>query len=157
MYSNLYLKEATFLAMKIFRQSIFLCLLFLLGNRSILRSQTKKIRFTKAAIEYESFLTSTFEAVKCQYFESTFKETITTIAIEEQKKVDSLTIMAMKMQPIAPTKSIDVRLKFILLGDGHKASYCMDRFGVFVDGDGKFFENKLLYRFIISKMLPGIW
>lgn len=143
--------------MKIYCMSIFYCLFIFLSNLNIVHSQTKKTRVTKAIIKYESFATTTSEAVKCQYFEATFNETIKTIVVEDQKKIGLLTVDIKKMRPIGNRKSIDVRLKFTLCGDRPKVEYCMDRFGVFLDSNGRCFENKSLYDFIIGQLPGGGW
>ena len=143
--------------MRISFMSIFCCLFIFLSSLSIVHSQTKKARFTKAIIKYESFATTTSEAVKCQYLEATFKETIKTIVVEDQKKIGLLTIGTKKMRPIGNRKSIDVRLKFTLCGDRSKVEYCMDRFGVFLDSRERCFENKSLYDFIIGQLPGGGW
>ena len=135
----------------------FFGLFIVLSNFNISHAQTRKAKFTKAIIEYESFITATSEAVKCQYFESVFKQTIKTIVVNDQKKVDSLAIEITKMKPASSQKSIDVRLRFILCNGHSKVEYCMDRFGIFLDNRGRYFQCKLLYDFIISQIPGGGW
>jgi hypothetical protein len=128
-----------------------------LGALNIVHSQTKKVSITKAIIKYESFTTTTSEAVKCQYFEATFKETIKAIVVEDRKKIALLSTDIQKMKPVENQKSIDVRLKLTLYRNRSELEYCMDRYGVFLDSEGKCFENKSLHNFITAQLPSGGW
>jgi hypothetical protein len=113
-------------------------------------SQAMKGKLIKVIIEYEEFTTVTAEAVKCEFFEDAFHESIKKMEIDNSNELNMLStyrrkFIIIKSQP----KSVDIRVVIRFSFEHSTDEYCMDRFGVFVDCRNKtFLTNKRLSDFI---------
>jgi hypothetical protein len=128
---------------------VIIMLLTIIIFTTVCKSYAQDGKLLSVKIEYESFLTESFDNVDCTSFRTAFGNTIHQVVLNRKSCLNEFNQLNELF--IKKSRNMDVRGVITFNYKKNKIAYCFDSHGYF-EKDGITFYNKKLIDFLNSKL-----